>query len=135
VTTPKFLGREPALWMSLAGSAIMFFSAFVFPLTAEQQGTLNAVVTAAFGVATAYLVASDGMQAAILGFIKGILALAIAFGWHLAPEQQVIIMTLASALSALFVRQTSVAAVSADNTKRTGAEVRAISMNMKHHAA
>ena len=130
--TPKFFGREPALWMALIASAIMFFSGFVFPLTPDQQGTLNAIVVAAFGLFTAWSVASDGLQAAILGFLKAILALAISFGLNLPSDKQAIIMTLAATVTALFIRQTSVAPVASDNVERSPSEVRLLAGNLRH---
>ena len=97
-------GREPALWMSLITSAIMVFSAFILTLTPDQQGVLNAVALAFFGLLTAWSVEQGQLSAAILGFIKAVIALAVAFGLQMAPDQQSLIMTLVSAIVAMFLR-------------------------------
>lgn len=110
----KFLGREPALWMSLFSSLVMFVSAFLFPLSPEQQGVLNACCTAAFGLLAAWFIARDGLSAAILGFFKSILALAIAFGLHMSTDKQAIVMMLVSGLVAMFLRTQVTASVTAD---------------------
>jgi nicotinamide riboside transporter PnuC len=100
----KILGKEPALWMALFSSIVMVVSAFVFPLTPDQQGVLNAVCTAGFGLATAYFIDKGALSAAILGFVKATFALAIAFGWHQSAENQAILMTAVTSIVAMFVR-------------------------------
>jgi hypothetical protein len=97
-------GREPALWLALLSSLIMITSAFFLTLTVEQQGVLNAVSVALFGLLTAFSVEKDGIQAAVLGFLKAVLAVGIAFGLHWAPDKQAIVMTLAAGIVAMFVR-------------------------------
>lgn len=42
----RIFGREPAVWAGLAAAAIQLVAAFVFPLSSEAQGALNAVVVA-----------------------------------------------------------------------------------------
>jgi hypothetical protein len=103
-TSIKFLGREPALWMSLFSSLVMVVSAFIFPLTPNQQGVLNALCTAGFGLAAAYFIDKGALSVSLLGFIKSLFALAIAFGWHQSPENQAILMSAISGLVAMFVR-------------------------------
>jgi hypothetical protein len=100
----KLFGREPTLWSGLFSSAVMLISAFWFPLTAGQQSVLNAFCTAVFGFLTWWFVARDGSSAAILGLLKTVLALGIAFGLHLSPENQAVVMTFAATVTAMFVR-------------------------------
>lgn len=100
----KLFGREPALWLSLISSTIMFTSAFLLPLSVDQQGVLNAASVATFGLITAWFATKDGMSAAIMGFIKAVLAVAISFGINLAPDKQSVIMVLASGIVAMFIR-------------------------------
>lgn len=102
--TFKFFGREPALWLSLISAAVMVFSAMLFQLTPDQQGVINAVALAFFGLLTAWSVERDGLSAALLGFIKAIIALAVAFGLQLPAEKQALLMTLVSAVVAMFLR-------------------------------
>ena len=96
--------REPALWLALFASAVQMFSAFILNLTIEQQGVLNAVAVAISALLTAVAVRSDQMVPAILGVIKAVLALALAFGLAMSPDNQAIVMTFATATVAMFVR-------------------------------
>lgn len=100
--TPR---REPALlWLGLISATIQLFSAFIFPLTIEQQGVLNAVAVAVAGVVTAVLVKSDQLAPVLLGAIQAVLAVALAFGWDLPPEHQSVIMAFAASVVAMFAR-------------------------------
>lgn len=105
----KVFGREPALWSALATSAIALFSAFVLPLSIDQQGVLNAVVAALLGLVTAVMLRSDGISAAILGLVKAILAVGIAFGLAWEPATQAVVMSFAAAVTGMFVRTQEVA--------------------------
>ncbi|RZT87431.1 hypothetical protein EV383_4355 [Pseudonocardia sediminis] len=100
----KLFGREPALWSALAAAVIQVLSLFVFPLTVDQQGVLNACVVAVLGLVTAAVLRSDGISAAALGLVKAAVAVGISFGLGWTPEQQVVAITLAAAVSAMFVR-------------------------------
>lgn len=100
----KLFGREPALWIALISSLVMFVSAFFLPLSVDQQGVLNAVTVAGFGLLTAWYAKTGGMSAAALGFIKAVLAVAVSFGINLSPDKQTVIMVLAAGLGAMFIR-------------------------------
>lgn len=103
--------REPALILALVASAVQMVSAFIWELTSTQQGTINALAVVVAGLITAIMVRSDQLAPAILGVIQAILALGLAFGLHLAPENQSVIMTFAAAVVAMFVRTQVVAPV------------------------
>lgn len=105
----KLFGREPALWSAFAASAIAMFSAFILPLSVDQQGVLNAVVAAVLGVVTAVVLKSDGLSAAILGLAKAAIAVGIAFGLAWSPETQAVVMTFAATVTGMFVRTQEVA--------------------------
>lgn len=96
--------REPALWLALIATVIQMVSAFVFPLSVDQQGVLNAVTLAIAGLVTALMVKSDQTAPAILGLLKAVIALGLAFGLSLTPENQAIIMSFAAAVVAMFIR-------------------------------
>lgn len=119
----KIFGREPALWLSLIYSAVVMLSAFWFDASPERQGAVNAVAAALVGLLTAWMVARDGLQAAILGFIKSLLALGLAFGLHLTTGNQAIIMSFVGALIAMFVRTQATAAVTASGERIPKASV------------
>jgi hypothetical protein len=107
----KIFGREPALWLALLYNAVIFVSAFGVELTGDQQGAINAIGAASVGLLTAAMVEKDGLSAAILGFVKCGLALAIAFGLHMTPENQAVVMGMVSAAVAMFVRTQVTASV------------------------
>ena len=87
-------GREVAYWLAAASALIAFVSAAVFPLSVDQQGTLNAVVAAVFGVITAWSLKAEGLVAAIVGLFKAALAAGMAFKLALSPEVQSTAMVL-----------------------------------------
>lgn len=119
----KLWGREPALWLAFISSGIMLISAFAYNLTIDEQGGLNAICAATFGLLTAWAVARDGLQAAILGFMKAAIALAISWGWGATPENQALIMAFAAAASAMFVRTQATAPVSPEGAARSSDNV------------
>lgn len=97
-------GREPAAVLAFIASAVMVFATFVYPLTSEQQGALNAVAMAAVGIITMYAVSEDGGLALIVGLAKAVMALALSFGLHWTPEVQAVVMTFITVTTQLFVR-------------------------------
>jgi hypothetical protein len=56
-------------------------------------------------------VARDGLQAAILGFAKALLSLAMAFGLNWTGERQTAAMVLVTTIVAMFVRSSATAPV------------------------
>lgn len=99
------LGREPAYWLALLSAVIAFVSSTFFPLTTEQQGTLNALVAGVLGVITAFTLKSDGLLAAVVGVFKAGLAAALAFKLQLSPDVQAAGMLLIElVLTGVFVR-------------------------------
>lgn len=107
------LSREPALLLALIATTVQMVSAFLIPLTEGQQGVLNALAVAVAGLVTAVMVRSDQLAPAILGVVQAILALGLAFGLALSPENQAVIMSFAAAVVAMFVRQIVTAPVPA----------------------
>lgn len=106
--------REPALILALVAATVQMVSAFIFPLTAGQQGVLNALAVAVAGLVTAVLVRSDQLAPALLGVVQAILALGLAFGLALDTASQAVIMSFAAAIVAMFVRTQVTAPVSAE---------------------
>jgi phosphatidylglycerophosphate synthase len=100
----KIWGREPTVWLALIAALVQAISGFFFHLTDEQQGVLNAVA------------------AAVLGFVKALFALGLAFGAHWAPDKQSLVMVLITAVFAAFVRQQVVAPVDSEGNHVTQAQ-------------
>src|SRR5687768_12777640 len=100
----KLWGREPALWLALISSTVMLATAFGIDLSNDIQSGINATSAALFGLLTSWFVARDGLQAAILGFAKAGIALAIGLGLDWSPEAQSGAMFFLENAVAMFVR-------------------------------
>lgn len=111
MTVRMIWGREPAVWLALIAALIQGVSGFFYNLTDEQQGVLNAVAVAVLGLVTAFAVKGDYVLPAILGFVKAVFALGLAFGAHWSADKQSLVMVLITAAFAAFVRQSVVAPV------------------------
>lgn len=107
---PKFLGRDPVLFLNLVAALVAGVSDFIWPLTADQQAIINAAAFAIANVLASFMV-HDGQLPAIMAGFKAILAVALGFGLKLSPDQQVVLMTLVGAVGALLVRPQVVAKV------------------------
>lgn len=105
------LGREPALWSAALRAAIIAVSTFLFPLTTDQQGALNALVAVLLGLVVAWQVAAEKAVPFILGLLEAGLAVAVAFGWNMPPDRQAVVMTLAAAIVAVVTRDRVVAPI------------------------
>lgn len=129
----KIFGREPAMFLALVSSIVMMLGPILgpvlgFQITPNQQGAINAVAAALVGILTSFSVAKDGGLALIVGLVKAILALGIAFGvkingqpLQLDAGQQAIIMTAVTTLVQFFVRTQVTASLPAPEPKTVGA--------------
>ncbi len=99
--TPK---REPALIWAFIASVIQLAVTYVFHVTTEQQGVINALVVAIGGLITALMVSSDQLAPAILGVAQAAIALALAFHLNLDPTVQAAVMSVLTTLIGMFVR-------------------------------
>jgi hypothetical protein len=107
----RIFGRDPVLIMAFISSAIAVLSSLLLHLSDEQQGVLNALAVALFGFIAAAMLARDKAVPALVGLIKAVIAVAIAFGLHLAPEVQGLILTLVATGAALLMRPQVTASV------------------------
>jgi hypothetical protein len=112
MTVRTIWGREPAVLLALFAALVQGISGFFFHLTDDQQGVLNAVAVAVIGLVTALAVKGDALLPGILGFVKAVLALGLAFGLHMTSANQSVIMVLVTAIVAAFVRTQVTAPVS-----------------------
>ena len=107
VTTNKapsrILGREPVLWLSLVAISVKVISAFLVHVSTDQQAVINAAAAAIAGLLVA-VTTHDGEPGAILGVVQALLALGVGFGLRWSPEEQAMVMSLASTVVAMFVR-------------------------------
>jgi hypothetical protein len=107
----KIFGREIPLWLALVAALVMGIGALTH-LSPDGQAVLNAAAVAVAGLIVA-IGTHDGVSAAVLGLVKAVLALALGFGLHVSSAQQVAIMTLAAAITAMYVRTQATAPVPA----------------------
>lgn len=106
----KILGREPAVFVSTVVGAVCALVVLV-PMNTGLSAAIVAVVMAAGGLATAMLVARDGLLPAILGFAKAGMALFVVLGWHISDVEQGLAIGALEAVFAVFVRQNVVAQI------------------------
>jgi hypothetical protein len=107
-------GREPAWWAALFAVFLQMVSAFGLDLSVETQGLVNALVTAILGFVVAAAVSAEQAVPALVGVFKAGIAVALAFGLHLAPEAQSSFLLFAELLlTGLFVRPVVTAPVPA----------------------
>lgn len=111
-------GRDPALIGAAVRAIILFVSTFIITLSVDQQGVLNAVSAAVIGLIVAAVVLKDRVVPAVLGLLEAGLACAIAFGWHLPPDKQWAIMSVAAAVTAIWTRDRVVAPVDENGLRR-----------------
>lgn len=109
LTQPKlFLGREPAQWLQLASGLLIFLTPLL-GLSQEFNGAVIAVLTAAFGFATAFAVSAERAAPAVAGLLKALIALALALRFNISPEVQSGLMVLVEAGVAWYLRTQVVA--------------------------
>lgn len=113
----KLWGRDPQWWTGLAAAIIIGISTFIWPLTADQQGVLNAVVLAVMALIVAIAARSGTSLALVVNLFKALIAVSISFGLHLPPEAQAAIMTLVIAIGSGFLRTQITAPVDANGQK------------------
>lgn len=109
----KIFGRDPLAWTAAIAAAVQFISAFLIPVSIEQQGVIAAVAIAIFGFIGAAKLHDGTWAAAAVVTVKALIALGIAFGLHWAPEQQATIMVAVQAVLTLLVREQVTAPVNA----------------------
>lgn len=106
--------RLPALTLGMAAAAVQVAAGLFLRLTPDQTALVNAVIVAAIGVATAWLVKGDALVAALVGVGQAVLALTLGFGLAIPAPLQASIMGLVAAVAAAYVHTQVVAPVPAE---------------------
>jgi nicotinamide riboside transporter PnuC len=97
------IAREPAvLWMAVVAPLIQLISSFVFPMTDEQQGVLNALAAGLAGLITAFMVSAEKALPLLVGLAQAVIAVGVAWGLELDPTAQAAILSLVGAVVALY---------------------------------
>lgn len=104
----KIWGREPAAFIGLiSGVLSLLLSLNLFGLTNENVGLIMGVITAVFGVVTAY-VTRDTMLGVIVGLVNAIFALVAGYGFELSADTTAAAIAVVTVLVGFFQRtQTS----------------------------
>jgi hypothetical protein len=103
-------GREPAVFWGLVATLLQSV-ALLLPLNEAAQGAVNAATVALAGFLTAAMVSVDAALPALVGLLKAVFAVLLAFGTSIPEATQVGILAVVTALGAFFVRQNVVAKV------------------------
>ncbi|MEJ2886142.1 hypothetical protein [Actinomycetospora aeridis] len=106
------IGREIAQLAQCVGAPLLLIlSSLGLHLTEGQQGALNAAIVAVAGFITAAGLSQEKAAAAVAGVAQALIAVALAFGWQLAPDVQGAVMTLVTVGVGLWLRTQVVAKV------------------------
>lgn len=109
----KILGRDPATILGLVAALLSALGAFGLNLDDALQSIVMAVITAAFGLYTAYQV-GDGLVAAINGFAQSAISLFLYFGLDWSAENQAKVLFFISLAAGFWVRDKVIAPVPAE---------------------
>ena len=99
----KIFGREPTAWVELIEGVLAFLSTMVFHLSGDQTGAIMAVVVLLFGGYTAW-VTHDTMLGVIVGLIKAVAVLFLAFGVTLPADKVGALIALVTVVSSFWHR-------------------------------
>ncbi|MFF8408969.1 hypothetical protein [Streptomyces omiyaensis] len=109
----RIFGREPVYLLALIAIVLKLSAAYGLDVTTEQQGAIMAVLSLAVALATAVVLRTGAAAAAIVNLAQGVLALFLAFGLHMAAEEQALWMMAVEGAVALVLRREVTAPVPA----------------------
>jgi hypothetical protein len=98
----RIFGREPVYILAAVAIALKLAAAYGLDVNADQQTLINTVLACIVAVASAIVLRSGALGAAILQLASAGLALFVGFGLDLSAEQQAGWMSLVAAILALF---------------------------------
>jgi hypothetical protein len=101
----KILGREPVYWLTAVAVLLKLVAAYGIDVSDNQQATINAVLAAAVGIASAIVLKTGALAAAILNFGQAGIALFVAFGLNMDAHQQGLIMSGIATVLALVLHE------------------------------
>ncbi|MEV5977477.1 hypothetical protein [Streptomyces sp. NPDC052114] len=98
----KIFGREPVYILAVIAIGLKLAAAYGLDVNEDQQALINAVLACAVAVASAVVLKTGAVGAAILQLASALLALFLGFGLELSAEEQAGWMSLVAAVLALF---------------------------------
>ncbi|MER7813786.1 hypothetical protein [Streptomyces sp. NPDC096153] len=108
----KIFGREPVYVLAFIAIVLKLSAAYGVGVTVEQQGAIMAVLSLAVAVATAIVLKTGAVAAAIVNLGQGALALFLAFGLEMAATTQALWMLAIEGGVALILHREVTAPVS-----------------------
>ncbi|MFE5591435.1 hypothetical protein [Streptomyces sp. NPDC056549] len=108
----RIFGREPVYILAFVAIVLKLSAAYGLDVSIEQQGAIMAVLSLAVALATAVVLRTGAAAAAIVNLAQGLLALFLAFGLHMAAEEQALWMMAVEGAVALVLRREVTAPVS-----------------------
>lgn len=105
----KIFGREPVVILAFIAVSLKLSSAYGLEVSDAQQGAIMAVLSLIVAVASAVVLKTGAVGAAVINLAQGALALFLAFGLEMAAEQQALWMLLVEGVVALWLRERVVA--------------------------
>jgi hypothetical protein len=109
----KIFGREPVYWLTFASVTLKLLAAYGVDVSDNKQAAINAVLAAAVGIASAVVLKTGAVAAAVLGFAQSALALFGAFGLDWSAHSQGLIMSGVATVLALILHREVTAPVPA----------------------
>lgn len=101
----KIFGREPVYILALIAITLKLSAAYGLDVSIEEQGAIMAVLSLIVAVASAVVLKTGAVGAAIVNLSQGLLALFLAFGLHMAAETQALWMLGVEGLVALVIHR------------------------------
>lgn len=101
----RIFGREPVYWLTFAAVFLKLLAAYGIDVSEGKQAAINAALAAAVGIASAIVLKTGAVAAAILGFAQSGLALFGAFGLNWSTHTQGLIMSGVAAGLALILHR------------------------------
>ncbi|MFE9432838.1 hypothetical protein [Streptomyces sp. NPDC006640] len=98
----KVFGREPVYILAVVAIGLKLAAAYGLDVSADQQTLINTVLACLVAVASAVVLKTGAVGAAILQFASALLALFLGFGLDLSAAEQAGWMSLVAAVLALF---------------------------------
>ncbi|MFD4740629.1 hypothetical protein ACFWNQ_25175 [Streptomyces virginiae] len=108
----RIFGREPVYILAFIAIVLKLSSAYGLEVTNEQQGAIMAVLSLVVAAVNALVLRNGAAGAAIVNLAQGALALFLAFGLHMAAEQQALWMMAVEGAVALVLHREVTAPVS-----------------------
>lgn len=115
----KIFGREPVYILAIVSIGLKLGSAYGLDVSSEEQGAIMAVLSLIVAVASAIVLRTGAVGAAIVNLAQGVLALFLAFGLEMPAETQALWMLAVEGLVALVIHREVTAPVRETRLERS----------------